>query len=337
MAAKAGDSAFGPGSSVTFTVTPSQAQAYLSIAMMIGQTNDVFIGTRSSGVMLLDSNGIPRPAVDVQKDLMHCLATWDAGTESNEVPGVGPNQGPRQLAPNTGEIDPMNVVRLYSDSTNDLAKLPDLVAVTVTHTTGMSFNVKVANRSGNSAFPLKLSPVAWATHSKDFGVFAIGEIATPEIEMLAEDGNPTALLDSWMSENMVGSSGRAGTGPIADGMFISFDVMVDISHPNLNIATMIVPSNDTFAALGPMGVPLLDSSGSVRSDESIAADISNSLNAYESGTEANQGGALGPDMAPFQSGPNMGASEGSGRSRALAGVWPYPNPMELVKVTLLPR
>ncbi len=30
------------------------------------------------------------------------LALWDAGTELNEEPGLGPNQGPRQATPDAG-------------------------------------------------------------------------------------------------------------------------------------------------------------------------------------------------------------------------------------------
>ena len=30
------------------------------------------------------------------------LSLWDAGTEVNEEPGLGPNQGPRQATPDAG-------------------------------------------------------------------------------------------------------------------------------------------------------------------------------------------------------------------------------------------
>ena len=30
---------------------------------------------------------------------------WDAGTEVNEEPGLGPNQGPRQMTPEAGVAD----------------------------------------------------------------------------------------------------------------------------------------------------------------------------------------------------------------------------------------
>ena len=30
------------------------------------------------------------------------MILWDAGTEASQEPGIGPDQGPRQKAPNTG-------------------------------------------------------------------------------------------------------------------------------------------------------------------------------------------------------------------------------------------
>jgi hypothetical protein len=42
------------------------------------------------------------------------MILWDAGTEVNEEPGIGPSQGPRQKAPNTGETE-NGVVRNAKD------------------------------------------------------------------------------------------------------------------------------------------------------------------------------------------------------------------------------
>ena len=33
------------------------------------------------------------------------LVMWDAGTEVNQEPGIGPDQGPHQKAPNTGKAE----------------------------------------------------------------------------------------------------------------------------------------------------------------------------------------------------------------------------------------
>jgi hypothetical protein len=336
VAATAGTAAYGPGASVMFTVTPTSSVPLLSLAMMIGQTNDVFIGTRPQGVPLLDTAGMPRAAADVQMDIVNLLAVWDAGTEANEVPGVGPNQAPRQPAPNTGPADPINRVRLYADSTNDLAHLSGFVSVAVTHGTGTTFSVTVSNTSGGSTFPLNMSPVAWALHGDSLATFTLGAMASPGLEHLAEDGASTTLLSEWAANSMVSASGVAGTAPFGGGNSVSFQASPDATHRYLSIEAMLVPSNDTFAALGPMGVALLDTSGSPRSDGDIAADIMTNLAAYESGTEANQGSALGPDMAPYQSAPNTGANEGSGRVRAIDGVWPFPAVPQVLKVTLTP-
>jgi len=277
---------------------------------------------------------MPRMASDVQADIQNLLATWDAGTEANEVPGVGPNQAPRQPAANTGPVDPNNQIRLYADSTNDLAHLSSLVNVSVVHSTGSNFDVTVSNTSGAGAFPLVISPVAWALHDDVTSTFALGSPASMGLEHLAEDGASTQLLAEWSAVAAVASSGVAGTAPIRNGDTLAFKVSPDAAHRYLSLEAMLVPSNDTFLALGPIGIALLDGTGNPRNDSDIAADITANLAAYESGTEANQGSALGPDMAPYQLGPNQGANEGSGKMRPIDGVWPFPPVSTILKATL---
>ena len=110
-----------PGQSYQFTVTPDATNRFLTIAAMVVQTNDVFLAFGSEGVALLEASGTPRPAADVNADIRRMLAVWDAGTEANEVPGVGLNQAPRQAGPNIGASDTITTVRRYTDWTNDLA------------------------------------------------------------------------------------------------------------------------------------------------------------------------------------------------------------------------
>lgn len=228
------------------------------------------------------------------------------------------------------------MVRLYADSTNDLAHLSNFVNVTIAHSSGMTFTVTVSNVSGSTTFPLNMSPVAWALHGDSWAAFTLGSDASPGLESLAEDGSSTKLLSEWSASSMVSSSGVAGTAPFGAGSSVTFQAMPDTTHRYLSIAAMLVPSNDTFASLGPIGVALLDTAGNPRSDSDIATDVMTNLAAYESGTEANQGSALGPDMAPYQTAPNTGANEGSGRVRAIDGVWPFPAVPQILKVTLTP-
>jgi hypothetical protein len=74
----------------------------LSFATMFGQSNDCFYGPKGGGIALFDQNGRP-----IMGDRAVELVLYDAGTEVNQVPGVGPDQGPRQ-DPNTwrqGELE----------------------------------------------------------------------------------------------------------------------------------------------------------------------------------------------------------------------------------------
>jgi hypothetical protein len=338
LADSAGTAPITPGNEIELVVEPTRSARYLSLATMVGQSNDAFLGTRPEGVALLDAEGEPRDAADVAADLRRSLATWDAGTEANEVVGVGPNQGPRQSGPNVGPPDPDDSVRLYDDSTNDLApgEFGELMSVTIEHTSGLTFEVTVSNTSGGSADPLLLSPVAWAVHDDTVSLFTLGEPASEGIEHLAEDGNPQTLSEDLAAEDGVADSGAQGSAPVMAGDSLAFEVTVDAMHPYLSVASMVAPSNDTFWALGAMGIRLLDSEGMPRSDEDIAGDVADALGAFDAGTEANQASALGPDMPPQQSAPNTGADEGSGLVRPVDSVWSYPPVSDLVRVSVSP-
>jgi hypothetical protein len=80
----------------------------LNLAFMYGQSNDLFYAP-DNAIDLFDSNGRP-----VSGDVTDQIKLWDAGTEVNQTPGLGPDQGPRQKAPNTG-ADENGVVRLVND------------------------------------------------------------------------------------------------------------------------------------------------------------------------------------------------------------------------------
>jgi hypothetical protein len=106
-----GDKAPGPitpGKAFEFTFPAAPGQR-LTVAMMFGQSNDLFYAPGANAIALFDKAGMPL-TVDVSAQLQ----LWDAGTEVNEEPGLGPNQAPRQAAPNTG-TDEHGTVRLVKD------------------------------------------------------------------------------------------------------------------------------------------------------------------------------------------------------------------------------
>lgn len=88
-----------PGKAYEFTISAAPGQR-LTLAMMFGQSNDLFYAPGPKAIALFDAKGKPL-AVDITSQLQ----LWDTGTEVNEEPGLGPNQAPRQAAPNTGPAE----------------------------------------------------------------------------------------------------------------------------------------------------------------------------------------------------------------------------------------
>ena len=325
------------GDSVSFDATPTMAAPVLSFATMVIATNDAFFALPPSGIALVDSAGAARPAAEVQAEIRSRLAIWDAGTEIDQIPGVGPDQ-PQRGGADVGAVDPNATIRRHSDSTNLLENISDIVTVTVTSsTTPGEFEVTIQATAMGVAngFPI-LTPVAWATHSDATGFFTPGMPASEAIEAIAEDGDPSMLATALSNDAAVNASGVEGNAPFMPGTTISFVVTATMEAPLLSLATMVVPSNDLFLAFGGDGIRLMDASGTPRSDADIAADIAAALAVWDAGTEQNQSGAGGADQAP-RGMPDTGEAEGDGTVRAMPdGVWPYPTTAESVRVTIRP-
>ena len=98
-----------PGDSYEFTVSAVPGMKFF-MTQMFGQSNDWFYAPGSNGITLFDAKGAP-----VSGDVTDQFYLWDAGTEKNEEIGIGPNQGPRQKGPNTGD-DEHGVVHRVNDA-----------------------------------------------------------------------------------------------------------------------------------------------------------------------------------------------------------------------------
>lgn len=86
-----------PGQAFEFTVKAAPGQK-LSLVTMFGQSNDWFYAPDEAGIALFDAQGKP-----ISGDVSAQINLWNDGTEVDEEPGIGPTQGPRQKAPNTGK------------------------------------------------------------------------------------------------------------------------------------------------------------------------------------------------------------------------------------------
>jgi hypothetical protein len=113
----------GPGGAYEFTVS-AQPGMKLSFSMMFGQSNDLFYAPER-GIALFDGKGTP-----ISGDVTAQVTLWDAGTEVNQEPGIGPDQAPRQTAPNTGQSESEPVKPVRDGFT--YPKTTDVLRITVT-------------------------------------------------------------------------------------------------------------------------------------------------------------------------------------------------------------
>ena len=118
-----------PGESYEFTVNAVPGMKFF-MAQMFGQSNDWFYAPGANGIALFDAKGKP-----VNGDITDQFYLWDAGTEKNEEIGIGPNQGPRQKGPNTGE-DEHGVVHRVNDA-RWTGKNAEFFRITITPEGGM--------------------------------------------------------------------------------------------------------------------------------------------------------------------------------------------------------
>jgi hypothetical protein len=112
-----------PGQKYEFQIEAQPGQV-LSTAWMFGQSNDLFY-SNDRPIALFDGAGRP-----VSGDMTAQLSLWDAGTEVNEEPGLGPNQGPRQATPDAGIVQQQGI-----DHVRDRYSYPrtgDVLRMTIT-------------------------------------------------------------------------------------------------------------------------------------------------------------------------------------------------------------
>jgi len=187
-----------PGKMYQFTIDAGRKQK-LSFATMLAATNDLFFGPDGGGIALYDANGAP-----ISGDVTAQVHLWDAGTEVNEEPAVGPNTVGKQAAANTGTDEHGNVVDIANATDGVHFAYPavaDVIQVTVAHTTDTHFLITIKDVSASNAlvtsmgnFAAPLSPGVWVVHNGPDPLFTVGMPDRGKgLEHIAEDGNPAAL------------------------------------------------------------------------------------------------------------------------------------------------
>jgi Spondin_N len=111
-----------PGAAYEVTISAMPGDR-LTLTTMMGQSNDWFYGPGESGIELF-KDGKP-----ISGDISSQIILWDVGTEVDQEPGIGPDQGPRQKAPNTGKAE-NGVIRKIQDD-KAYSKASDVMRVSI--------------------------------------------------------------------------------------------------------------------------------------------------------------------------------------------------------------
>jgi hypothetical protein len=116
-----------PGQTYEFQISVQPGQL-LSTAWMFGQSNDLFY-SNDRPIALFTASGDP-----IGRDLTTQLSLWDAGTEVNEEPGLGPNQGPRQSTSDAGVVESEGIAHVRDKYS--YPRTADVLRVTITPIAG---------------------------------------------------------------------------------------------------------------------------------------------------------------------------------------------------------
>ncbi len=287
--------AIAPGE-VREVVVDAQPRARLSFATMLSDSNDVFLAPAGDGIPLFDEAGRPLAARDVT-ELVHL---WNAGTEIDQAPGLGPHQASRQTAPGAGEVE--GRIRPFADGTRTLPLARDLVRPSVA-VAGARITITLQNVAEERGLIVtNLSELVWMTHDGTARIFEEGEPAPDNgLEVFAEDGDPRALALSIASQPGAGRAGIAdhplGTdrvGLLQPDDRIEIVVTADAAHPFFEVATMVTSTNDAFVATAPGAVRLVGEEGAPLPAAEIEAVLVRSLVVWDAGSEANEVPGSGP-------------------------------------------
>jgi hypothetical protein len=200
-----------------------------------------------------------------------------------------------------------------------------------------SFVVRIENISDSDqlAMTTPFAPGVWAVHTAADPLFSAGQADRGQgLEVLAEDGDPSALAAALASQAGVSASGVFNTpvgaaqpGPLLPGQAYEF-TFETVPGNNLSFATMFVQSNDLFYAPDGAGIALFNGDGTP-----VNGDVTAQVFLWDAGTEVNQEPGVGPDQAPRQAGPDTGPDE-DGAVQIVSDEFTYPDTSATIRVTI---
>lgn len=186
----------------------------------------------------------------------------------------------------------------------------------------------------NTGYTSPYAPGVWVVH--EAGANPIFTEGMPDhqagLEALAEDGDPNVLANSLSSASKVTQSGifntpdgASGPGPILPEGTYSFSFKAT-EGDYLNLATMLVETNDLFLAFEEGGIALFSNG------LPLTGDITSLIELWDAGTEVNEYPAAGK-YQPIRGGGDSGPAEGGNVIEVNDG-FTYPAVNNLIKITI---
>ena len=188
--------------------------------------------------------------------------------------------------------------------------------------------------AGKTGYVSPFAPGVWAVHNTGAKPFFTSGSADNGLglEALAEDGDPAALGTAVSGLEEVTNSGvfNTPTGASAAGVLTpggTYTFTFDAEDGDyLNLATMLVHTNDLFYAFGDGGIPLFENS------LPVSGDVTSSLTLWDAGTEVNEYPGAGNNQ-PARGGAATGTTE-SNNVMSVNDAFTYPSTASALKVTI---
>jgi hypothetical protein len=144
------------------------------------------------------------------------------------------------------------------------------LALTSSTTMAQELSITVTNLTQG----LHFTPVITAAHTSENNLFMASEMASVELQAMAEGGDISGLV-SMLTNADANINENPAMGLLAPAMSASFTLTNDSANTHLSLAAMVLPSNDGFVGLDSWAIP------------EEAGTYTVFLNAYDAGTEAN--------------------------------------------------
>ncbi len=283
------------------------------------------VGTDENGTIQVVNDAFTYPA---NADVIQVTLAHNGGTEfTATIKNIsGSSSLSTPFAPGVWAIHPSGV-KMFTDGTTASAGL-EALAEDGSNTTMLE------GITNNTGYASPFAPGVWAVHDQGATpIFAANEADRGAgLEALAEDGDPATLATALEALTGVTKSGVFNTpdgataaGPLMPANTYSFTFDAE-EGDYLNLATMLVHTNDLFYAFKGTGITLFENG------TAISGDVTAQLELWDAGTEINEYPGAG-NYQPARGGAASGPAE-SGVVKIVDDSFVYPANTDAIKVTI---